>query len=89
MLRDGLGRTNSGPVHNTPLQTDERRALIIAELHITIAPLAAERQKRYAEALDWEAPHAKLERENHSILPGYEAATGSGEYRRELDSAYD
>ena len=31
---------------NKPLQTDERLVLIMAELQVTLAPLAAERQSR-------------------------------------------
>lgn len=29
---------------NTPLQTDDRRVLVVAKLDVTFAPLAAERQ---------------------------------------------
>jgi hypothetical protein len=29
---------------NTPLQTDERRALVLADWRVTLAPLAAKRQ---------------------------------------------
>ena len=32
--------------HNTPLQTDERRAAVPAYCRVTLAPLAAERQNR-------------------------------------------
>ena len=31
---------------NTALQTDERRALVVARCKLTLAPLAAERQSR-------------------------------------------
>ena len=31
---------------NTALQTDERRAMVVAERQLTLAPLAAERQIR-------------------------------------------
>ena len=32
--------------HNTPLQTDERRASVTAKSNVALAPLAAERQNR-------------------------------------------
>ena len=44
----GCGESESrriGP-DNKPLQTDERRVLVMAELHLILAPLAAERQSR-------------------------------------------
>jgi hypothetical protein len=33
---------------NTPLQTDERHVSVAASLQLTLAPLAAERQNRWA-----------------------------------------
>jgi len=35
---------------NTALQTDDRRAMVVAERNMTLAPLAAERQSRYAQS---------------------------------------
>jgi hypothetical protein len=36
--------------HNKPLQTDERRVSVPASCTVTLAPLAAERQRRYADS---------------------------------------
>ena len=37
---------------NQALQSDERRAWIAGDCNVALAPLAAERQNRYAETLD-------------------------------------
>ncbi len=36
-----LGGPYFNQPHNKPLQTDERRVLVVSELQITLAPLAA------------------------------------------------